>query len=439
MNTPDAETAAMIDRACEAFKYVAIQALELVTEDGDYRKAVNKILNEIDRQYGIAKHKTLPAAKPYAMFVYLTLACNELFVACWEKGQEYIDSYYPTLEDYLITAFSAKHPEVTDDAIVHQRAPAHHDGTVKSFYSHYKEQLLLRYTTALNVSQLGTYATEVSDQLLTQLEEEFGLLDGIRAKLLEVLSTHRKLGVKPSFYPDPLLADKTMSWVFYDPLEFLEKVGVAEDVKVGDILAGVLITPTMLIDSLELVTADYRPEGYNGTLTRKSFRTSFPQACTGVITTDGRLDFSYGRGYYTFDKLSPSQHRTNQLLELQALSLVAELVCPVEVVSESIPHQVGVNGPGKTNEIGKLIVPRIRRLLASPSVHQTNGTRSIRIHDVVWHIRKLPEGWEHTNKAQEFAELHGISLAPGETFVREHQRGSEENGHGPKVHLLVRK
>lgn len=76
----------------------------------------------------------------------------------------------------------------------------------------------------------------------------------------------------------------------------------------------------------------------------------------------------------------------------------------------------------------RLIIPRSSHKQHRVNLEESSATRSMKFHDVVWHRRKLPEGWNPSPEALQLAEEAGIVLEPGETFVRDHSRGSKELG-----------
>lgn len=95
----------------------------------------------------------------------------------------------------------------------------------------------------------------------------------------------------------------------------------------------------------------------------------------------------------------------------------------------------------------RLVVPRVRysKEPVGPSDdHSSEGSetdqpgRTLRLHGVTWHTRKLPEGWSPSPAALELAEKMGIKLEPGKTFVKEHKRGSAALGE-VTIHKLVKR
>lgn len=56
-----------------------------------------------------------------------------------------------------------------------------------------------------------------------------------------------------------------------------------------------------------------------------------------------------------------------------------------------------------------------------------------RAHGVRGHLRKLPDGWQRSEKAVELAREHGISLPDGFTFVQPHVRGHDNGNNEVEV------
>ena len=82
--------------------------------------------------------------------------------------------------------------------------------------------------------------------------------------------------------------------------------------------------------------------------------------------------------------------------------------------------------------IEQLVIPRLRALSSKEGGEQftrkNNQERSVRWHNVIWHIRTLPPGWFASPAAQERAGEMGVTLKPGETIVKAHNRGSKALG-----------
>lgn len=76
----------------------------------------------------------------------------------------------------------------------------------------------------------------------------------------------------------------------------------------------------------------------------------------------------------------------------------------------------------------RLVLPRIRPLDPEPpDQEETNNEkrRFIDRHHVTWFVRRLPAGYQASEKAIEYAKEHNVTLKDDETIVREHWRGKE--------------
>jgi hypothetical protein len=118
----------------------------------------------------------------------------------------------------------------------------------------------------------------------------------------------------------------------------------------------------------------------------------------------------------------------------------------VERINRTITQQHSdINQSGTEQEpmdvFRRLVIPRVRAeqvQQATPPIEQDEAiktpedvdqtARSIRFHGVVWHRRRLPEGWSASPQAQELALAAGVVLRENETFVREHRRGTQQLG-----------
>ncbi len=108
-----------------------------------------------------------------------------------------------------------------------------------------------------------------------------------------------------------------------------------------------------------------------------------------------------------------------------------------EVTAIKKAEKVSAATTRTTNEptelISKLLIPRVR--YNPEEQNQDNGEspddseaershRTVRRHDVTWHIRKLPEGWNASPAALQLAREINVTLEPNETIVKDHKRGS---------------
>ncbi len=103
---------------------------------------------------------------------------------------------------------------------------------------------------------------------------------------------------------------------------------------------------------------------------------------------------------------------------------------------QAFPREAG----SQRDATGKLVVPRLvteRSQEAERDDQEDEAPRrSVRKHDVVWHIRRLPEGWKASPRAYALAQDLGITLDANETIVKEHSRGNEKLGR-VAIHSIV--
>jgi len=76
----------------------------------------------------------------------------------------------------------------------------------------------------------------------------------------------------------------------------------------------------------------------------------------------------------------------------------------------------------------ELVVPRLRKAESTTPSDNNDSSKIVRLHNVAYFVRQLPDGAHASPQAQQLAYEHGIELPEGMTFVRAHKRGSEELG-----------
>lgn len=132
-------------------------------------------------------------------------------------------------------------------------------------------------------------------------------------------------------------------------------------------------------------------------------------------------------------------------LQATILAHYSDLTHPLEQVfqaqqaatTQRIPHPQEHTDP--LEPIRRLIIPRIyiaAQRNAGPQSEQPS--RTIRRHEVTWHVRHLPDGWRASPSAIELAESLGVKLNENETIVREHKRGSLLLGEVTAHQFIVR-
>lgn len=88
--------------------------------------------------------------------------------------------------------------------------------------------------------------------------------------------------------------------------------------------------------------------------------------------------------------------------------------------------------------LARLPSPRSTEEEGEKEESENQGYREVRLHGVIWHIRRLPQGWKASPDAEALAIQAGITLRDGETFVRPHSRGSKKLGE-VVVHRIVKR
>jgi hypothetical protein len=89
--------------------------------------------------------------------------------------------------------------------------------------------------------------------------------------------------------------------------------------------------------------------------------------------------------------------------------------------------------------VQELLIPRIRYIENGQIDEDLAGTdvvQSVRMHDVTWFVRLLPNGWKASPDARALAAEYGIVLAQNETFVKAHTRGQ---GNKVLAHHAIRR
>lgn len=170
-----------------------------------------------------------------------------------------------------------------------------------------------------------------------------------------------------------------------------------------------------------------------------------PRLILGIYP-DGEIGFLSGGNIRDIRErfVSADREEVYSTLQLTLLKNLFDLVVPVEVIEGLPGHEAG---PKNSNLFGKLkeaveqtpirdlVLARVKyirehRAVVQDLIDKENDTsqRELRDHAVVGHIRRLPPGFKPTPDAIALAESLGFKLAPNETFVRDHRRGSVENG-----------
>lgn len=166
--------------------------------------------------------------------------------------------------------------------------------------------------------------------------------------------------------------------------------------------------------------------------------------CDIALGSDGQLYYSSGQRW--LDYLDPSLRMQYEQLRSEILSIYFDAVVPVYITEQvnqeaSITPKRGLGkiaiGLKKSPDLRRLVLARNRILnenieeveeeLKHPDTDLVNvEKRTLAKHEVVWHIRRLPNNFKASPEARVLClKETGIELAEyGETYVKEHTRGS---------------
>lgn len=98
-----------------------------------------------------------------------------------------------------------------------------------------------------------------------------------------------------------------------------------------------------------------------------------------------------------------------------------------QTIAQNPSSEKSIKDPLDT--VNRLVSPRVHILFdGEPESTPEEPRRSVCFHGVTWHTRELPEGWHASPEAIARAKAAGIILAPNETFVKDHHRGSKKLG-----------
>lgn len=245
----------------------------------------------------------------------------------------------------------------------------------------------------------------------------------------------RKYGLKPAY----TRASIGGSWIFYDGLEYQRKMNqdsTNRPMPLAEVAVVVHHTPQTELQDLRIKTQEH---ALGNAVMHELDATGLGGAqpdLTIMIDHQGRMSRDYD-GLIPLHTLAPNNPRGIQALEAEIAANLFDLTMPIN--REHRPRNFKGLTPAEQTSfdpIIDLVAPRIKYLeTTSATERQTveNPLRTIREHDVVWHVRILPDGWSASPEALENAARNGVKLAANETFVRSHKRGKENPVLGHKV------
>lgn len=288
--------------------------------------------------------------------------------------------------------------------------------------------------------------------LLEMMEEKIsnavGNLQETSRYMISELARLRRYGVKTSFFQDGILHPPRHAWFFMDYLEvtqlFYAFRGLAKPLAIISLAERSSITgakPRIVKERFGYAAIDKLDFG-------------FGNCFVWVIDAEGELHSfpSYGilpiRGVFAEE----GRECLYEVIRAAQILRLYDLVVPIEVVRTMPPlprPKLGILQRSAMRVLrGRplpftpdLVLPRVRAL-ENPQllveglereVEQADeetlrrSNRTLRRHEVVAHIRRLPEGHHPSARAKQTArEELGIELTENETYVRKHERGEGE-------------
>ncbi len=316
-------------------------------------------------------------------------------------------------------------------------------------------------TSKLNTVELARNFRFRGPAWLTgKMEESIGKVAGsfkeTSFSMMQELANLRRYGVKTSFFQDGMFHQQSDAWFFMD---FTGLGSQAFSVSASKIttkpLAFVSLASRASITGMRprMVKHDF------GQAKMKSIDFGFDPQLIWTIDDQGELFNSPSFGVLSVRKLFAGEGREEfyEIMRFAQVLRLYDLVVPIQVVRTMpvLPRLKGglvrgiVTGFIKGREMPftpAIVVPRLRALdnpqhlveELEREIEQADeetvrrSREAIRRHEVVAHIRRLPEGHHPSGEARRVArEELGIELADNETYVRKHERGTGEEQVGP--------
>lgn len=266
-----------------------------------------------------------------------------------------------------------------------------------------------------------------------------GDLGALATELMQALREHRKYSVKPAYFQDGVAHRPEQAWAVLDPLDF--SVPEADRMGIYTAKDGWIV----LADQADITSLKPQKSVLKGRSYRmKAVDMGFPAHLNWFMDADGEF-------YGTPSGLLPIRPIFEEidnaagydLVRLAHILRLYDLTVPLAVVKRfpGLPHQGPLRSPNPAQASSprlfspEIIVPRLRAIVHERSAmarefereyaEDEERTRNrVRTHECVGHARVLPPGHRASAQAIALAAESGVTLSPGETWVRKHQRGS---------------
>lgn len=281
-------------------------------------------------------------------------------------------------------------------------------------------------------------------------------------ELFEDIRRLRKYGLKPCIAPG-LSQGEVREWLVREMIDDATQTVPAFH-PASSALAE-FIGSAKKIESTEATHVDYVSRFDDGQTVKVGGRHTTgldfdARVCDLTIGPDGHIQYLAGQRWV--DYFDPALRTQYEQIRSEVLSIFFDAVVPV-YITEQVKKELGNEpkrilgrlGLGKKTDLRRLVLARTRVIrenldevekeLANPSADLAESDekkRKIAKHDVEWHIRQLPAGYKASPEQRELClKRTGIVLAEtGETYVKKHTRGTEENkSKGHRVSFLAGK
>jgi hypothetical protein len=261
------------------------------------------------------------------------------------------------------------------------------------------------------------------------------LSDEIMAQLVEL----RQYGIKPAFTNNDTITKKPgESWVTTDPKQYLH----AGDKTLRSCIphvAGFVLASTPRPQDL---SAKYQDIDYGDGIQTYGLNFDFNTSLNLGMFADGDLGIAT---LHSVRSIKPYFERAGkaglyEYLRLNLVKTLFDLVVPTDVIKDADGNAAPTESTWEwkrkpSSSIEDIMLPRLRYLnehgddiLNRLRSEEDENMLKLREHGVVGHPRLLPPGYQPTPEAAALAARDGVTLKPGQTYVRSHKRGSADNG-----------
>jgi len=279
----------------------------------------------------------------------------------------------------------------------------------------------------------------------TQQAEELSLLykdQEVSKELIEDVNLVFEAAVKKRTYGIKQCYVRSLnggSWVFDDPMSISNDVlgdKTLDEMRRSNIPKLLMLALQSPEEDLESTSINVEAvQLYNGAMIERS-KVGFAVRNGLQLGSDGELYLDSNQSLPLRELFELAGARNAyEVMRAELIGHFADLVMPAIIVmgKKFNPELTQTDNENSSAEdiIGRLILPRKTYLLATETeIEKAEETEnndmgsSIREHGVVYHQRRLLPNQKPSPEALQRAVRHGMTLAPGKTFVRAHQRGS---------------